>query len=261
MTNKAIVSLGRWHGILQSKNASFLEKIMNVLPKLSTNEAASNAVLVDINNASSDSDPSLAITQVINEALRYHHDLLWVDASCLKTKDNKLVLVAGDSMSGKTTISLAFAGLENWKILAEDIVLIDFDKNQILNFGRPLSLREGALDRIRKIKNFNLSETPLSNWYFDPSYYLNQPEPIEIALAILLSNTQDTQGTENPPCLEVTKLEPESFVRSLLPLSNLLHAPRLQALKLSQCLKDTTCLKLSYGELGERMQAISKLVS
>jgi hypothetical protein len=258
MTNKAIVSLGQWHGVIRSKNACLLEKITNVLPKPLENETVSNAVL-DIDEGNAACDPDVAIIQIINEALRHHKDLLWIDASCLKTKDNKLVVIAGNSMSGKTTLSLAFAELENWKILAEDIVLIDFANNQILNFGRPLSLREGALERIKKIKNFHFARTPLNNWYFNPTYYLSQPEPINIDLAILLSNTQDT----NPqyPSLEITKLEPETFVRSLLPLSNLLHGPKLQALKLSKCLENTTCLELSSGELDERMRAIRKLLS
>jgi hypothetical protein len=268
MTNETIVSLGRWQGILKSKDAGFLESILDVLPKAFRNDLVSNTVLVNIDDPNSQTnDPGLAITQVINEALRHHEDLLWIDASCLKTNDNKLVLIAGDSMSGKTTISLAFAGLENWKILAEDIALIDFDNNQILNFARPLSLREGSLDRIKRIKSFNFSKPLLNNWYYDPFLYLNEPESLNIELAVLLSKTLKEEGTpikgkhQPPPSLQVTRLEPESFVRALLPISNLLHKPQSLALKLSQCLKNATCLELCHGELDERMQAISKLLS
>lgn len=164
-------------------------------------------------------DPVIALIALLDRCLADHAGYLWIDASALLTPQGSLVLLSGPSHSGKTTLTLSMALAHNWKILAEDIVLIDLQTGLLAPFARPLSLRADTADKIKEATGLDVGSFVLDGWLTNKGWYSLEPVPANFDLAIDLAVTDKDLSTS----LKVSNVETGEFLRSLITHSNALR--------------------------------------
>ncbi|MFN8555511.1 MAG: hypothetical protein U0103_28940, partial [Candidatus Obscuribacterales bacterium] len=88
------------------------------------------------------------VRAVFNHILKKHLKCVWFNASCLLSSSGRKVLIAGPAHSGKSSLAMGLALGYKWKVVSEDLVLIDFDTNEILNFPLPFLVRPYTMQLI-----------------------------------------------------------------------------------------------------------------
>lgn len=88
----------------------------------------------------------------------YFHHLLVLHAACLARGDQALILPAPPG-SGKSTLCAALAQ-RGWRLLSDELTLIDPQTLRIWSLARPVSLKNASIDVIRR---------------FEPNAWLTQP--------------------------------------------------------------------------------------
>ena len=86
------------------------------------------------------------IRYVVNEILKLNSDCLWLRAAFLIAPNGKTVLLAAPPSVGKTSLSLALAFKSGWKIIADDVVLIEPVSKHVLSVRLPFSIKAGSAD-------------------------------------------------------------------------------------------------------------------
>lgn len=150
--NSHIYILGSHLYHLQSKDGELLELLNKLLPNYDSSMHANNYINTAIETIDLDGplpirgldqslfakdNPEIALIGLLDRCLADHAGYLWIDASALLTPQGALVLLSGPSHSGKTTLTLSMALAHNWKILAEDIVLIDLKTGLLVHLPDP----------------------------------------------------------------------------------------------------------------------------
>lgn len=261
--------LGRFPFRLRSVEPEFQEAVSRMMPALADDatewlgESQPAIVTIDLDAPVETDDhqlvdlhsegPDLAIAYIVDRALTFHRQVVWIEASTLVDQQGRLTLISGASHSGKTTLSLSLNFSSGSKIVCEDLTLIDLSKNCVIPFARPLSLRDGTGDRIQRATGRapNAQHT-CGCWYFDPAIYHIQPVRLDFTLAVLLAQT----SAQKPGPFEADSLSPADMVRKLLPISNLLHVPEaIDACALS--LQNAACYLIRGGQLEERIRWLS----
>ncbi|HEY9679224.1 MAG TPA: hypothetical protein V6C76_14540 [Drouetiella sp.] len=189
---------------------------------------------------------------IVRRALNYHHDFFWLDAATLVSPTGKLVLIAGPSHSGKSTAATALAFGHGWKLLAEDVSLVDPSNHRLIPFSSPLSLREGSLERIKKATGVLPAPVVGDEWIAMKNHLHANTIDFKLDLAIAL----DVTDGQHDDILSTTEVTPLKLMHSLLPLCNAIHLNNGIEL-LEQSLAKATCYKVSGGSLKERLQFIA----
>lgn len=201
------------------------------------------------------SDPATIFHSLITDAYRYHDGHLYIDGCAFMTNRSELVLLAGASHAGKTTLTVAAAGKLGWKIISEDLVLIDSSLTHIVPFVHPLSLRVGAQDLIMEATGIPPSGLYLDRWLVCPDmFYTGAPVPPKFSLTILIQSDAESSA----PSLTLSSAH--EFLRALLPLSNALHMDNGLRL-LHSCIDMGPCYIMRGGSVGERLALLAKLTS
>jgi hypothetical protein len=227
----------------------------------SEGDVSPKQLTVDLDQAATESSllvPS-ALDQLIillGRAMTKPSNLLWIDAATLICPDGRAVLVAGPSLAGKTTLALSMFLAYRWKVLSEDVTLIDPLSHQIIPFLRPSSLRPGCAELIEAATGRRPSTLLFDRWFFDRRMFLESNFEAKPVWSIKLDAL--VEGSREP--LTINPVSTDHFVRSILPISNTLRfADGVAAL--SDFLSESSCFKLSGGTVRERMEAVSDLVS
>jgi hypothetical protein len=192
------------------------------------------------------------IRLIVRRALNYHHDYLWFDAATLVSPSGKVVLIAGPSHSGKSTAATALAFAFGWKILAEDVSLVDPRTKQVKTFASPISLRTGSLERIRSATGVLPGPVVGSEWVPISDHINEKLVDFNIDLSIALSVTDSNSDLP----LTTSAVPAQSFIHSLLPLCNALHLNNGIEL-LDDALKNSVCFRIMGGSLAERLHFIN----
>ncbi len=209
------------------------------------------AIVSDWEEVVSEAEGLEIIRLIVRRALNRHHDYLWLDAATLVSPSGKTVLIAGPSHSGKSTAATALAFAFGWKILAEDVSLVEPKSKQLKTFASPLSLRAGSLERIRVATGVLPGPIVGSEWISISDHLAENSIDFRIDLAIALSVTDS--NTDEP--LTTDAVSAQAFIHPLLPLCNALHIDQGIEL-LDESLKNSLCFRVKGGSLAERLQFI-----
>jgi HprK-related kinase A len=88
------------------------------------------------------------------------HHYLMLHAAVLE-KNGQAVILPGDPGAGKSTLTAALV-LSGWRLLSDEITLIDRDDGQIVPLARPVSLKNASIDIIRSFSQAaSIGETAL----------------------------------------------------------------------------------------------------
>ena len=193
------------------------------------------------------------IRMIIMRAMKSQEQHVWIDAAVLLTDSNKLVMLTGESHSGKTTTTLALSLALGWKIVTEDIALLDMHSGQMLTLVTPLSIREGTLNSVREIAECN-NLTPLmvrEKWLPMVQKYCSFDPQIRFDAIFHLSHI-DRAVLE---ALQCTELPAVAYLRKILPNSNLLVVDQMD--KFAEYLGAVRCEYVRGGSLAERVNLIA----
>jgi hypothetical protein len=192
---------------------------------------------------------------LVNHILkRYHSGCLWIDAACLISPAGKRVLIAGRSSTGKSTTTMALALGYGWKVLAEDLVLIDLKTDKVLKFASPFSLKTGTKELLEKTVGRSPQPVLRSEWA--PLNELAATEndcPANFDLALYF-----TQIFQGPELLTVSDMAPTEYLRKVLDCSNILRIPD-SATKFVEYISNGQCLMLDGGSLEAKINAIREV--
>ncbi|CAN5675549.1 hypothetical protein BH10CYA1_BH10CYA1_55240 [soil metagenome] len=189
---------------------------------------------------------------IVRRALNHHHDYLWFDAATLVSPHGKVVLIVGASHSGKSTAATALAFGCSWKILAEDVSLVDPKTRTIKTFASPISLRTGSLERIQRATGVLPGPVIASEWVPINDHLNKEIVDFKVDLAIELAVTDPR--ADQP--MSVTRVSAQTFIHTLLPLCNAIHLDNGIEL-LDDGLKYSTCFRISGGSLSQRLEFIT----
>ncbi|HEV8718174.1 MAG TPA: hypothetical protein VGX03_35830 [Candidatus Binatia bacterium] len=137
---KPIYALGRISFIVKSSDAAFERELTKLLPR----PRSTPDTIHEIRTGSD-------LRVLISDILGRHAGCLWIDAACLLSPHGQKVLIAGHSGAGKsTTTALALALRYGWKVLAEDVTLIDLQADAVIVFAAPFSLKAGTVKLLQE---------------------------------------------------------------------------------------------------------------
>ena len=194
-------------------------------------------------------DSSLAIGYILDTALKFHEHLLWLEGATLLDGSGRLVMLCGGTHSGKTTLALALHLQFGWKVVSEDLTLIDPQDSQIVPFPRPLSLRAGTAERIAEaVGTAPGKRHTQGEWYFDRGMYDIRRFALPPRVVIFLKPVD----AENPGSLKAEVVSSAIVLKQLLPLSNLLRKPDATHM-IDSAMEAAACFVLEGGHLADRL--------
>ena len=187
---------------------------------------------------------------VVNDILKRHDDCLWADAACLLSTNGKKFLLVGASSSGKSTTSMALALGFGWKVLAEDVTLIDPATNEVLRFPSPFSLKSGTAELLRQSVGSTPDPILLGEFFPMNSVAAESSIKAPFDFAIVLDRRQ--------PDLKMTEIRPDDFIRRALPVSNILRVANGAPL-FTSFVESGKCFSLSGGTVEQRLDILRGL--
>jgi hypothetical protein len=212
------------------------------------------------------SEENMIISYVITQVLEAHKKSIpsftWLSAIALIDEQNRLVILAGDSNTGKSTLGLALCLSGQFKIVSEDLCIFDLDSNIPISYHRPISLRDGSLEVIQncvKTKPLNLVN---QRWFLDPKIFADYPSPAIVHSIIKLSPSLDLAVKQEMSNREF-KVEPvsaASMLKELLPISSYMRQEQGIS-RLKQLLEPANCYLFTNGTLADRLKAIEEILS
>jgi hypothetical protein len=260
--------LGHFRFKLQSNNTVLLMTLSDMLPTIEWQSEPNNKkyhppspeplINLDAPIKSDTGDilclsslsPAHSVAYLVDCALKFHQGMIWLEGAGLVDKNKNLILVCGASQSGKTTLSLALASAFGWKIISEDLILVNPTTKQVVPFARPLGLRPDSIDRILKVTDKSgFAGLSADDWYFDPQIHHYSEAPFKFSQAILL-NSANIQP-EAP--LSIEEVSMSQFLRDILPIANCVRVEGAIDL-VNEGLQGTSCFIIKGGNLKERLE-------
>lgn len=201
---------------------------------------------------------SLTITDLLSKLYARHPNCIWISSAAVCAPEGKVVLLLGPSFSGKTTLALAIAITKGWKIISQDITLIDPKSNLLWPCPAPISLRPGAQELLQEFCRLPEVANRPNKWFLEPTLYIAEPVVARFD-AVLSLSPFDQSGESTLSDLQVEPISSSEFIREILPWSNVLRhgdaIPVLQAV-----IQAARCVKLQGGNLSQRVELLKSLV-
>jgi hypothetical protein len=236
----ALYKLGRLVFSVQACDEEFVRDLDRLLPNHAV-PAADHEVL-ELNTGCTQDMRAL-----LNHILKKHRGALWIDAGCLISPAGKLVLIAGRSSSGKSTLTMALALKYGWKVLAEDILLIDWQNKRVMSFASPFSLKSGTRALLRDSIGLEIGEPILKEWIPLGALAAKDEVDARFDCAIILDYADEP--------IAVQSIHEAEYLRRLLSISNVLRLNGGSDAVL-EMLDGAACLSIVGGTLPERLDTI-----
>ncbi len=237
----AVYKLGRIAFSIENGAAPFLDDLEILLPRCSEANAG------EIHQVRSND-----LRDLQNHIFELHAGCLWLDAGCLITPSGKRVLIVGRSGAGKSTTTMALALAYDWKVIAEDILLIDFNKDELITFGAPFSLKPGTKELLRD--SIGKVPDPIIKLEWSPLGKMSAPSGASAFFDVCFVFTRNREQ----PNFGVTKLSAGEYYRKCLPISNIIRVPAAGE-KLLAYVGSAQCFEIEDGTLDERLTKILQL--
>lgn len=241
---KPIYRLGHINFSLSHAESDF----ERVLARLFT--ACNRASITETNILDLQMGLSLDIDRCLQVIIEQHHDCLIVQAACLALPDGRTVLLAGDFGSGKTTLALALALGYGWKVVAENLLLLDATTRRLLSLAAPFQLKEGVREQLH-LAGVELPGFILREWFPLSEALLANDCPARFDVAIFLEAKFDA------PDLSFIQCTTSEFTRKVLPLSNLLQKRGTNIFV--DALPEHHCYTTSGGTFKQRLAKVLAL--
>lgn len=191
---------------------------------------------------STEKNPIHFISNIFFEKPFFNKNILPLHGAAISNSCSAYIFL-GSTGAGKTTLT-AYLLNNGFRYIAEDCILIDFEKNLIVPCPTPLHMREGGKEILTK-NNIYINYNMTNHDYFDryvyiPPFIETTPLPIKAIYFILR-----TDGKEKIYLIE----KEEAFIK-LIKASFIMHPlkyPYLQALK---HLSSIPCYQLEYWDFA-----------
>jgi hypothetical protein len=192
------------------------------------------------------------VRAVIAEALTFHSDYRWIHAACLRSPEGRTVLLAGRSGAGKSTTALALALGFGWKVLGEDLTLIDRATNAIIGFATPFSLKGPAPTLLREAIGTEPGPLLLGEWFRIDELYAAEECQAEFDVLVHLGRDGRSTGFAHSPCSAA------EYTRLLLPSSSVLRDAGGPD-GFAEAISSGACHWVMGGNLSERLSLVLEL--
>lgn len=206
----------------------------------------------DIDSKTPQEQRSLMVSGLCKRLYDNHADCIWMDAAALCAPDGRLVLLTGPSCAGKSTLALGMSLVHGWKILSEDITLIDPERRTVLACPAPSGIRAGTAERLTDLGSLRNTMPAQTGWFFDPNLYMSKSMPAKFDQAVALEPLGES-GCDAPAKMSLQFLSSYEYIKSVLPFSNLLRLDNKIGV-LHEAVEQARCVKLSGGTLRERVE-------
>jgi hypothetical protein len=245
--SKTIYKLGNVAFTLRNCDPAFETVVAHLIPTCPQWQTAPNEIREIEMSGVQD------LRKLINTVLRLHDGCNWIDAACLRAANGKIVLISGQSGAGKSTTTMALALNHGWKVLAEDLTLIDPATSEIIAFGSPFSLKKGTSELLEQLTGNAPKPILLGEWL--DSKHVASTTNVKANLDFALHFCGVTDEVLN--CKPISANE---YTRAILPYSNISRDKEAPA-RFSHYLANARCFKLSGGSLQERVQKLLEFCS
>ena len=135
----------------------------------------------------------------------YSHHLLVLHAACV-ARDDRAVILPAPPGSGKSTLCAALVN-RGWRLLSDELTLVDFDAGRIWGLARPVSLKNASIDVIRR---------------FAPEAFITQPvdDTTKGTVALMAPPAASVHAGATParPCWMVLPKYAAGAVATLAPM-------------------------------------------
>ncbi len=252
MNNRAIskhaYALGRFRFRIESCDENHLASVESAFQS-AVDLSANESELLDISGAKQTLGEAIDIIR--DGCFEHHADDLYIEGCAFLTPRNHRVLLLGLSHAGKTTLTAAAVLALNWRLVAEDTVIIDGGQEIVLSTPAPLSLRKTAPGLIEKATG-RLPEPLLDGrWFPGHGHFLKSTIPQNFDRAIVLVRDGDAE-------MEVLQSTAEAILRHALTLSNALHIDDGSS-RLFECVRNSRCLVVRNGTVEQRLAVLDEL--
>jgi len=191
---------------------------------------------------------------LLARVLELHEGYAWLSAACLLSPQGHKVLISGQSSAGKSTTALALALQYGWKALSEDLTCIDLQRNKIIAFATPFSLKTGTLEMLAD----SISSVPetlvFGEWVPMSDMHVEGEFDTNLDLILYFDTARKGEPIQQIAC------SPGEYVRLLLPCSNLLH-DECGPQKLAEYAAASACYRVTGGSLLERISLIRDMTT
>ena len=243
LAKKTLYTLGRVVFLIENCDPAYEEAFRTLLPPYLGPQLADDQI------AKLRVGERHELRNLLNQVLRLHASCLWIDAGCLISPKGQTVLIAGASGSGKSTTTMALALGYGWKVLAEDILLLDLENDKLIGISSPFSIKKGTLELLETAIGKTLEPLWLDEW--SPLNEMAAKGEFEAKFDLALILKKDWHAST----VQISPLHSASYVNKLLPISSALRINGA-ADRMARYLSGGQCLEFVGGTLTQRLNAI-----
>ena len=256
-----ILSIGECRFKLSSANKELVADTEAVFVKAAISQEP--YILIDLDSPSPfvvSGHPELTdssvdtIKRVILTAQSLHQQkYICIEACYLVTPNQKLVLIAGASFRGKSTLTAALTWQRGWRFISEDLVFFDMEHDRTISFVCPLSLRRQTPEMIAAATGIEPEPLLYGRWLVRPDLFCLEAVSSRPDILVCLEGIRETKPLTAEPLARSACLE------KLIALGNWLTIPQAPDY-LWETLAKTDCWTFTAGSLTERRDRLIELV-
>lgn len=193
-----------------------------------------------------------AEVRIVNYITSQLNAKIWIHGACLKKAD-KLIFLIAPSGRGKTTLSLGLLHYR-YKLLTDDVILINPGSGQVLPYPRCPKVREPASEQLSELGVRIVREVErIEEFAILPStYFETQPQDLsQNRVSIFFLQSSEMTGSS------LTKLNYSTALIEMLKFSNILYQDN-QLSACSRLFKSASFYKLRIDTLSKNIQQIEE---